>query len=183
MCKVEKILKCNLDSILLPWTSVKIQIMGGKVCLRRKGKTLLGIVSNFFVFKSWPHPAIYAFKPSPPLIWIFTKGDRIQTTYLLNLFYFTEKERKTIKIFAIHIVPASRVHDAVVLKGSDLPELLSVPTWQILGYNFNSSGLWTQIPIQIDEMHYQKWDIIKHVPDCRKVYFRMSYYNILLIQT
>ena len=73
-------------------------------------------------------------------------------------------------------MPSSRVHDAVVLKGSDLPELLSVPTWQILGYNFNSSGLWTQIPIQIDEMHYQKWDIIKHVPDCRKVYFRMSYY-------
>ena len=85
------------------------------------------------------------------------------------------KERKTIKkIFAFHIVPSSRVHDAVVLKGSDLPELLSVPTWQILGYNFNSSGLWTQIPIQIDEMHYQKWDIIKHVPDCRKVYFRIS---------
>ena len=92
------------------------------------------------------------------------------------------KERKTIKTFAIHIVPSSRVHDAVVLKGSDLPELLSVPTWQILGYNFNSSGIWTQIPIQIDEMHYQKWDIIKHVPDCRKVYFRMSYY-ILLIHT
>ena len=89
---------------------------------------------------------------------------------------------KTIRIFAIHTVPSTRVHDAVVLKGSDLPELLSIPTWQILGYNFNSSGLWTQIPIQIDEMHYQKWDIIKHVPDCRKVYFRMSYY-ILLIQT
>ena len=79
------------------------------------------------------------------------------------------KERKTIKTFAIHIVPSSRVHDAVVLKGSDLPELLSVPTWQILGFNFNSSGQWTQIPIQIDEMHYKKWDIIKHVPDCRKV--------------
>ena len=76
-------------------------------------------------------------------------------------------------------MPSSRVHDAVVLKGSDLPELLNVPTWQILGYNFNSSGLWTQIPIQIDEMHYQKWDIIKHVPDCRKVYFRMSYYILL----
>ena len=26
----------------------------------------------------------------------------------------------------------------MVLKGSDLPELLSVPTWQILGYNYNS---------------------------------------------
>ena len=43
--KVEKILKGSLDSISSPSPSVKIQIMGGKVCLRRKGKT-------FFVFKS-----------------------------------------------------------------------------------------------------------------------------------
>ena len=31
---------------------MKIQIMGGKVCLRHKGKTLLGIVNKLFVFKS-----------------------------------------------------------------------------------------------------------------------------------
>ena len=42
--KEEKILKGSLDSIPLPSPSVKIQIMGGKVCLRCKGKTLLGIV-------------------------------------------------------------------------------------------------------------------------------------------
>ena len=48
--KVEKILNGNLDSISSP--SVKIQIMGGKVCLRRKGKTLLDIVNKHFVFKS-----------------------------------------------------------------------------------------------------------------------------------
>ena len=36
--KVEKILKGSLDSI--PSPSVKIQIMGGKVCLRYKGKAL-----------------------------------------------------------------------------------------------------------------------------------------------
>ena len=46
--KVEKILKDRLDSIPSPSPSVKIQIMGGKVCLRCKGKTLLDI----FVFKS-----------------------------------------------------------------------------------------------------------------------------------
>ena len=46
--KVEKILKDSLD--LIPSPSVKIQIMGGKVCLRCKGKTLLGDVNNFFVF-------------------------------------------------------------------------------------------------------------------------------------
>ena len=39
--KVEKILKGSLNSIPSPSPSVKIQIMGGKVCLRRKGKTLL----------------------------------------------------------------------------------------------------------------------------------------------
>ena len=40
--KVETILKDSLD--LIPSPSVKIQIMGGKVCLRCKGKTLLGIL-------------------------------------------------------------------------------------------------------------------------------------------
>ena len=57
----------------------------------------------------------------------------------------------------------------MVLKGSDLPELLGVPPSQIFGYTFNSVGKWTQVPIQIDEMHYQSWDVIKNVPDCRQV--------------
>ena len=52
LSKVEKILKGSLDSISSPSPSVKIQIMGGKVCLRCKGKTLLGIVNKLFVFKS-----------------------------------------------------------------------------------------------------------------------------------
>ena len=37
-------LKGSLDSILSP--SVKIQIIGGKVCLRCKGKILLGVVNK-----------------------------------------------------------------------------------------------------------------------------------------
>ena len=37
--KVEKILKGSLDSTLPPTHTVKIQIMGGEVCLRCKGKT------------------------------------------------------------------------------------------------------------------------------------------------
>ena len=48
--KVEKIFKNSLDSISS--LSVKIQIMVRKVCLRHKGKTLLGIVNKLFVFKS-----------------------------------------------------------------------------------------------------------------------------------
>ena len=50
--KVENILKGSLDLIPSPSPSVKIQIMGGKVCLRYKGKTLLGDVNKLFVFKS-----------------------------------------------------------------------------------------------------------------------------------
>jgi len=40
--EIENILKGSLDSI--PSPSVKIQIIGGKVCLRYKGKTLLQII-------------------------------------------------------------------------------------------------------------------------------------------
>ena len=50
--KVEKILKSSLDSIPSPSPSVKIQIMGGKVYLRCKGKTLLGIVNKLLKTKS-----------------------------------------------------------------------------------------------------------------------------------
>ena len=46
--KVEKILKGSLDLIPSPSPSVKIQIMGGKVSLRCKGKTLLGIVNKLW---------------------------------------------------------------------------------------------------------------------------------------
>ena len=42
--KVEKILKGSLN--LIPSPSLKIQILGGKVCLRSKGKTLM-VVVNF----------------------------------------------------------------------------------------------------------------------------------------
>ena len=50
--KVKKILKGSLDSISSPLPSVKIRIMGGKVCLRCKDKTLLGIVNKLLKTKS-----------------------------------------------------------------------------------------------------------------------------------
>ena len=50
--KVEKILKGSLDSIPSPLPSVKVQIMGGKVCLRSKGKTLLCVVNKLLKTKS-----------------------------------------------------------------------------------------------------------------------------------
>ena len=48
--KVEKILKGCLD--LIPSPSVKIQTVGGKVCLRCKGKRLLGVVNKLLKTKS-----------------------------------------------------------------------------------------------------------------------------------
>ena len=50
--KVENILKCSLDSIPSHSASVKIRIMGGKVCLGCKGKTLLGVVNKLLKTKS-----------------------------------------------------------------------------------------------------------------------------------
>ena len=50
--KVEKILKGSLDLIPSPSLSVKIQIIGRKVCLRCKGKTLLGVVNKLLKTKS-----------------------------------------------------------------------------------------------------------------------------------
>ena len=50
--KVEKILKGSLNLIPSPLPSVKIQIMGRKVCLRCKGKTMPGVVSKLLKTKS-----------------------------------------------------------------------------------------------------------------------------------
>ena len=50
--KVEKILKGSLDLIPPPSPLVKIQIMGRKVCLMCKGKTLLGVVNKLLKSKS-----------------------------------------------------------------------------------------------------------------------------------
>ena len=50
--KVENILKGSLDSIPSPSPSVKIQIVGGKVYLNCKGKTLLGVVNKLLKTKS-----------------------------------------------------------------------------------------------------------------------------------
>ena len=49
--KVEKILKGGLESIPKPSPSMKILIMGGKVCLRWKDKKLLGVVNKLLKAK------------------------------------------------------------------------------------------------------------------------------------
>ena len=86
MYKVENVLKGSLDSIPLPSPSVKIQIMGEKVCLRCKGKTLLGFVNKLLKRKSLltsPSNVLpYCLKQTfLPIISIFTegKGDGIKS--------------------------------------------------------------------------------------------------------
>ena len=49
---VEKILKGSLDLIPSPSPSVKIKILGGKVCLRCKDKTSLGVANKLLKTKS-----------------------------------------------------------------------------------------------------------------------------------
>ena len=58
-CKVEKIYEDSLDSIPSPSPSVEIQIIGGKVCLKCKGKTLLGVVNKLLETKSIIHAIFF----------------------------------------------------------------------------------------------------------------------------
>jgi hypothetical protein len=55
--KVEKILKGSLDLIPSPSPSVKIQIMGGKVCLICKGKPLVGVAIKLLKKKLLTSPS------------------------------------------------------------------------------------------------------------------------------
>ena len=66
--KVEKILKGSQDSIPSPSPSVKIQIMGGKVCLKCKGKPSLGDFNKLLFSKvCWTCPAMFCLITSSKL--------------------------------------------------------------------------------------------------------------------
>ena len=95
--KVEKFLKGSLDSIPSPSPSVKFQIMGGKVCLGCKGKTLLDVVNKLLKTKSLLTFTQQCFALLPQLNftannlnfhWRWRWWDRIQAIFL-NLFYFS----------------------------------------------------------------------------------------------
>ena len=59
-----------------------------------------------------------------------------------------------------------RLYDPIVFKGSDLPELLDSEINHVVAFAFQSDSTWSQIPIQIDEKHWQDWAVIKN-GDCR----------------
>ena len=61
---------------------------------------------------------------------------------------------------------SNRIYDPIVLKGAELPELIGQPIDFIVGFVYNSDSIWKQIPIQINEKHWQDWVIIKN-GDCR----------------
>ena len=63
--KVEKILKGNLNLVPSPSSSVKIQIMGGKVCLTCKGKTLLGVFNKLLKTKKNVDKDLQCFASTP----------------------------------------------------------------------------------------------------------------------
>ena len=84
--KVENILKGSLD--LIPSPSVKIDIMGGKVCFRCKGKTLLGDVNIFFSKHLSPSSILplHLKQTFLPTISIFTKSDGIKSRLPFKIF-------------------------------------------------------------------------------------------------
>ena len=95
--KVEKILKGSLNSIPSPFPSGKIQIMGGKVCLRCKGKTLLDVVNKLLKTKRLlTSPSnVYSYYlnnnfPTNNLNFHGRWWDWLQAIFL-NLFYFSSR--------------------------------------------------------------------------------------------
>ena len=86
--KVEKILKGSLDSIPSPSPLVKIQIMGGKIRLRYKGKSLLGVVNKLFVSrpKFEFSVKVMGWNPGYHLKSFFTLQSRcVLSKYIVNL--------------------------------------------------------------------------------------------------
>ena len=63
---------------------------------------------------------------------------------------------------------SSRSFDPVILEGRQLPEILGAQIDTIVAFRFNLK--WEQLPIQIDEKHWQSWEVIKGFNDCRYLY-------------
>ena len=81
--KVEKILNGSPNSISSP--PLKIQNMDGKVCLRCKDKTLLGVVNKLLKVKNLLTMPSNVFKQTfPPIIYAEGEGGVIES----RLFYF-----------------------------------------------------------------------------------------------
>ena len=77
--KVENILKGSLDLIQSPSPSLKIQIMGGKVCLRCKSKTMFCLITSCKLSAN-----------NLNFHWKLRWWDWIQAIFF-NIFYFTVK--------------------------------------------------------------------------------------------
>ena len=93
MDRVESFLKGSLDLIPSSSPSVKIQIMGGKVCLRCRGcqqtfenKMFVDITQQCFVFI----PQVNFPADNLNFHWRWRRWDRIQAIFLY-LFYFKDK--------------------------------------------------------------------------------------------
>ena len=96
--KVEKTLKGSLDLISPPLPSVKIQIIGRKVYLRRKQKHFWALSTNFWKQKgSWHHPAMFCLITSSKLScqWfefslkvMRSKPGYLHKSFLLYLLYY-----------------------------------------------------------------------------------------------
>ena len=59
-----------------------------------------------------------------------------------------------------------RAYDPVELTGSDVYELYGWDPASIIAFRYEETERWTQIPVQIDEMHEQLWEAV-NPGDCR----------------
>ena len=99
--KVENILKCSLDAIPSPSPSVKIQIMSRKVCLRCKGKTLLGVVNKLLKTISFASlPQVNFPSNNLNFQWSWRWWDWIRAIFL-NIFYFKKNSTVLVQLSGI----------------------------------------------------------------------------------
>ena len=114
--KIENIFEGTLNSISSP--SVKIQIIGRKVCMRCKGKTLLVIVNEFTKRKSLltspGNPLPYYYKWT---FHYFNEERLLYCTYLIPL----SKKCLNFRRLDIRLLPKDQYHCGILYStGSDL---------------------------------------------------------------
>ena len=68
---------------------------------------------------------------------------------------------------AFGAIPESRHADPVILVGEQAHDLLGIDPEKLVGFRYDDTvGGWEQVPVQVDEKHYQDWLVVKQ-GDCQ----------------
>ena len=130
--------------------------MGGKVCLRCKAKTLLGIVKKYLETESLlTSPSnvlpLHLKQTFPPIIWIFTEGegDGIKSRLPLKIFSTLPKSRSKIKK-PINFTVLLIAYDNLIMELPVMPTSMDRITFAIKWHGLSVSLL------------YAHWENIVH---------------------